>query len=67
MKKTVSIILLLTMIFGFLYGCTGAPEVTTAELTETEKETETETCGRYTIGQELHSCGFRRNRTDVSA
>ena len=43
MKRIISLALLLTMLSGFLFGCSGAPEVTAAESgTGTETETETE-------------------------
>ena len=42
MKKAVSIVLIIFTVFGFLYGCAGGEEITTADETVTETETEKE-------------------------
>ena len=64
MKKVVSIILLITTISGFLYGCAGAPEVTET-VTETEKETETETDEVTEMPAETEEIGWALRRRTV--
>ena len=42
MKRIISLVLLLMMLSGFLFGCSDAPETTVTDITETEEQTETE-------------------------